>query len=350
MACWRLGAPVPRKATHTRGTPHLQRHPKPRRPHRDRCRVGPARHQPARPGRPAPPPALALRIRRAECRTRHRRRLADRTRRHRHPHPRRPGARSDHPVGTARSRPVDRLSLHPGNAAGTGPHAYTEVERRTRPATHPLITHDGRLLVLPWLVHTAQELYAAYLDEGRLPHPDLPQPVRKALRHHREQLDKRLEADLQTIARDAGLPHRYRLLEKTAAQLGIPGLIGEINLLIADPATQRLWVIEVKNPEGAVAPYAVIQHIQRFTQNYRDKLLNKTVTITVHATAAARACQAPEDLDWEVIPLMVTRSIEPAAFLADPKVPFTIADHLARILTASTTPRPGWNSPDGAPE
>jgi hypothetical protein len=244
---------------------------------------------------------------------------------------------------------VDRLSLHPGNAAGTGPHAYTEVERRTRPATHPLITHDGRLLVLPWLVHTAQELYAAYLDEGRLPHPDLPQPVRKALRHHREQLDKRLEADLQTIARDAGLPHRYRLLEKTAAQLGIPGLIGEIDLLIADPATQRLWVIEAKNPEGAVAPHAVIQHIQRFTKDYLGKLLDKTATITAHATAAARACQAPEDLDWEVIPLMVTRSIEPAAFLTDPKVPFTIADHLAQILTAPTTPRPGWNSPDGAP-
>ncbi|UYQ60036.1 hypothetical protein [Streptomyces peucetius] len=34
---------------------------------------------------------------------------------------------------------VARLRLHPGNAAGTGPHSYTEVERRSRPLTHPLI-------------------------------------------------------------------------------------------------------------------------------------------------------------------------------------------------------------------
>ncbi|MCM2431046.1 hypothetical protein [Streptomyces sp. RKAG337] len=243
---------------------------------------------------------------------------------------------------------VDRLRLHPGNAAATGPHAYTEVERRTRPATHPLITHDGRLLVLPWLIHTAQNLYAAYLDEGRLPHPDLPQPVTDALRRHRQHLDDRLEADLKTIARDAGLPHKFRLLEKTAAQLGIPGLIGEIDLLVADPAARRLWVIEAKNPHGAVAPHNLVQHLQRFDR-YCTKLLAKTATITAHASQAARACQAPEGMDWNVVPLMVTRTLEPAGFLADPKVPFTIADHLAQILADPASPHPGWNSPNGQP-
>ncbi|WP_042169391.1 hypothetical protein [Streptomyces sp. NBRC 110035] len=240
---------------------------------------------------------------------------------------------------------VDRLRLHSANAAPSGAHAYTEVERRIRPTTHPLIEHGGRLLLLPWLLHTSQELYAAYLDEGRLPHPDLPRPVGDALRRYRQQLDERLEADLQSVARTAGLPHRFRLLEKTAAQLGIPGLIGEIDLLVADPATQRLWVIEAKNPEGAVAPHALLQHVQRFTARYRDKLLAKAATITAHAAAAARACQAPGDLDWDVIPLMVTRSIEPAGFLADPKVAFTIADHLAQVLTSPASPHPGWNSP-----
>lgn len=240
---------------------------------------------------------------------------------------------------------VDRLRLHPGNAAPSGAHAYTEVERRIRPATHPLIEHGDRLLLLPWLLHTSQELYAAYLDEGRLPHPDLPRPVGDALRRYRQQLDERLEADIQSVARTAGLPHRFRLLEKTAAQLGIPGLIGEIDLLVADPATRRLWVIEAKNPEGAVAPHALLQHVQRFTARYRDKLLAKADTITAHAAAAALACQAPDDLDWDVIPLMVTRSVEPASFLADPKVAFTIADHLAQVLASPASPHPGWNSP-----
>lgn len=240
---------------------------------------------------------------------------------------------------------VDRLRLHPGNAAPAGPHAYTEVERRTRPVTHPLIDQGGRLLVLPWLVHAAQEAYAAYLDEGRLPHPDLPKQVGEALRRHRQHLDERLEADLKAIARDAGLPHHFRLLEKTAAQLGIPGLTGEIDLLIADPASQRLWVIEAKNPEGAVAPHNLVQHIRKFTERYRDKLLAKATTITTHAAAAARACKAPDGLEWTVVPLIVTRSIEPAAFIADPRVAFTTADHLAHTLAAAQPPRPGWNSP-----
>ncbi|MFD3662801.1 hypothetical protein ACFWVF_19760 [Streptomyces sp. NPDC058659] len=241
---------------------------------------------------------------------------------------------------------VDRLRLHSANATPAGAHAYTEVERRIRPSTHPLIEHGGRLLLLPWLLHTSQELYAAYLHEGRLPHPDLPRPVGDALRRHRQQLDERLEADIKAVARAASLPHRFRLLEKTAAQLGIPGLIGEIDLLVVDPATRRLWVIEAKNPEGAVAPHALLQHVQRFTTRYRDKLLAKAATITAHADAAARACQAPGDLNWDVIPLMVTRTIEPAGFLADPKVAFTIADHLAQVLTSPARPRPGWNSPD----
>lgn len=240
---------------------------------------------------------------------------------------------------------VDRLRLHPGNAAPTGPHAYTEVERRTRPVTHPLIDQAGRLLVLPWLVHAAQEAYAAYLDEGRLPHPDLPKQVGEALRRHRQHLDDRLEADLKAIACDAGLPHHFRLLEKTAAQLDIPGLTGEIDLLIADPASQRLWVIEAKNPEGAVAPHNLVQHIRKFTERYRDKLLAKAATITTHAAAAARACKAPDGLEWTVVPLIVTRTIEPAAFIADPRVAFTTADHLAHTLAAAQPPRPGWNSP-----
>ncbi|GLW04295.1 hypothetical protein Slala05_79250 [Streptomyces lavendulae subsp. lavendulae] len=240
---------------------------------------------------------------------------------------------------------VDRLRLNAGNAAPASPHAYTEVERRTRTATHPLIDHGGRLLVLPWVVHAAQELYAAYLDEGRLPHADLPKPVGEALRRHRQHLDERLEADLKAIALDAGLPHRFRLLEKEAAQVGIPGLSGEIDLLIADPARRRLWVIEAKNPEGAVAPHNLVQHIRRFTERYRDKLLAKAATITTHAAAAARACQAPAGLEWTVVPLIVTRSIEPAAFISDPRVAYAIADHLAHTLAAPQPPQPGWNSP-----
>lgn len=241
---------------------------------------------------------------------------------------------------------IDRLRLHPGNAAPTLPHAYTEVERRPRPATHPLIDHAGNLILLPWLLTNTQDLFGAYIDEGRLPHPDLPPSVRDALHRHGQRLDRQLESDIEAVARAAGLPHCARLLEKTAAQHGIPDLKGEIDLLVADPTTARLWVIEAKNPDGAVAPHNLRQHVKRFTERYRDKLLAKASTISAHAAAAARICGTPGDRDWTVIALLVTSTIEPAAFLAEPKVAYTTADHLHQLLIDPRTPRPGWNSPD----
>ncbi|MEU6572590.1 hypothetical protein [Streptomyces sp. NPDC046805] len=237
---------------------------------------------------------------------------------------------------------VDRLRLHPGNAASTVEHSYTEVERRTPPLTHPLITDGEQLLVLPWLAHASREAYAAYLDEGRLPHPDLPAPVRQALSRHRQQLDQRLEQDVRDAAHRAQLPHRFRLLEKAAANLGVPGLAGEIDLLVADSDRGRLWVIEAKNPIGAVASHALQQHIKKFTARYRDKLLAKAATVAAHAAHAAAACGVDGEQPWRVLPLMVTRTIEPAAFLADPRVPYTTVDHLTEVLTRADDPEPGW--------
>lgn len=135
---------------------------------------------------------------------------------------------------------------------------------------------------------------------------------------------------------------RARLLEKTAAQHGLPGLPGEIDLPIADAATARLWVIEAKNPEQGVAVHHVFQHVQRFGR-HRDKLLAKTAVIGDHA--AAHLCGAAGHLAWRTVPLLVTRTVEPAAFLTGPQVACTSADHLAAILAAPSDPLPGWNGP-----
>ncbi|MGW3311476.1 hypothetical protein ACWDG9_33390 [Streptomyces sp. NPDC001073] len=237
---------------------------------------------------------------------------------------------------------VDRLRLHPGNAAGPGEHSYTEVERRIRPLTHPLIAHGEQLLVLPWLAHVALETWATNLDDGHLPHPELPDTVGKALLRHRQQLDQRLEHDVRDAAHQAGLPHRFRLLEKTAATLGIPGLTGEIDLLVADPDTHRLWVIEAKNPTRAVAVHALQQHMKKFTTRYRDKLLAKAATVAQYAAHAAAACGVDGEHPWRVLPLMVTGTVEPAAFLEDPRIPYTTADHLTAILSQPNDPQPGW--------
>ncbi|WP_424534357.1 hypothetical protein ACOZ38_29195 [Sphaerisporangium viridialbum] len=239
---------------------------------------------------------------------------------------------------------IGRLLLDAGNAPGDRAHPYTEVERRTRLTTHPLIAHDGQILVLPWLIHTAQRVYAAYLADARLPRPDVPPAAAQHLDRHRQQHNDQLEHDLKTIAERAGLPHRSRLDVGPAARLGIPGLPGEIDLLVADERRERLWVIEAKNPHGAVAPHNLAQHLDRF-HTYRTKLLAKTTVIAAHPGPAAAACGVVSaGRTWRVIPLLVTRVLDPAAFTTDPAVPFTTADQLAQTLTGSAGPRPGWNT------
>ncbi|MDW4912518.1 hypothetical protein [Streptomyces californicus] len=238
---------------------------------------------------------------------------------------------------------VDHLVLHTSNATGTHAHAYAEVERRIRPTTHPLIAQRDGILIAPWLVRTSQHLYAASLGDGRLPRPDTPPKAADLLDRYRQQQNNQLETDLVEAAARAGLPHRSRLEAEPAARLGLPGLPGEIDLLVADPSRGRLWVIEAKDPHRTISSHSVAQHLGRFVR-YRRKLLAKAQLVSSHAAPAARACGVDTSRDWRVIPLFVTRSIDPAAFIADPEVAFTDIGRLTTLLTGGTDPDLGWNA------
>lgn len=238
---------------------------------------------------------------------------------------------------------VDHLVLHCGNAAGTHAHAYAEVERRIRPTTHPLIAHGDGILIAPWLIRTSQHLYGASLGDGRLPRPDTPPKAADLLDRYRQQQNNQLETDLVEAAARAGLPHRPRLDVGPAARLGLTSLPGEIDLLVADPPRGRLWVIEAKDPHRTISSHSVAQHLGRFVR-YRKKLLAKAQVVSSHAAAAAQSCGVDTSQDWRVIPLFVTRSIDPAAFIADPGVAFTDIAHLTALLIGSTDPGIGWNA------
>lgn len=247
------------------------------------------------------------------------------------------------------SAAIDPLVLDRGNAADDREHRYTEVERRPRLTTHPLISADpGQLLLLPWAIHTAQEVYAAAFQDGRLPHRDLPARVRGALAKHRQAIEQQLERDIAAIANRLGLPHVANFREKDAERAGLPTTGGEVDLLIADPATARLWVVEAKHPHPGHAPHAVIQHIRRFTDpkdGYLTKVLRKVDAVASNPQAVALACAAPTDGPWRVVPLIVTQAIDPTAFIADPRVAFTITDYLDQVLTTPADPGPGWWTP-----
>ncbi|MBV9025442.1 MAG: hypothetical protein JO362_17000, partial [Streptomycetaceae bacterium] len=241
---------------------------------------------------------------------------------------------------------IDPLTLDSGNASDDREHRYTEVERRARLTTHPLVSaRRGELLIIPWVIHIAQEVYESAFQDGRLPHRDLLLPARDALAKHRQAIEQQLEKDIAAVAHRLGLPYVANFKEKDAKRAGLPTTGGEIDLLIADPTTARLWIVEAKHPHPGHAPHAVNQHIDRFTDpkdGYLRKVQRKLDAIGSNPQAAARACGAPEDGTWRIVPLIVTRSIDPTAFITDPKVAFTIIDYLDQVLTAPEDPLPGW--------
>ncbi|MEU6071067.1 hypothetical protein ABZ864_43150 [Streptomyces sp. NPDC047082] len=244
---------------------------------------------------------------------------------------------------------IGRLTLDRHNADDPREHRYTEVERRARLATHPLVaTRPGELLILPWLIHTAQEVYEAAFQDGRLPDRDLPLPVREALARHRQAKEQQLERDIAAVAERLGLPYCANLKEKDAERVGLPTTGGEIDLLIADPATARLWVVEAKHPHPGYSPDAVIRHIKHFTDSKKGhlaKVLCKVDAVASKPRAAALACAVATDVSWRVVPLIVTQTIDPTAFITDPKVAFTVTNYLAHVLTSPEDPAPGWCPP-----
>ena len=89
----------------------------------------------------------------------------------------------------------------------------------------------------------------------------------------------------------------------------------------------------------------MIQHIKRFTDpkdGYLTKVLRKVDAVASQPQAAALACGAPSHITWRVVPLIVTQTIDPTAFITAPKVAFTITDHLDLVLTNPIDPTPGW--------
>lgn len=92
----------------------------------------------------------------------------------------------------------------------------------------------------------------------------------------------------------------------------------------------------------------MIQHIRRFTDSkdgYLAKVRRKVGAVASQPQAASLACGALSHGTWRVVPLIVTQTIDPTAFITDPKVAFTITDYLDQVLTNPIDPTPGWWMP-----
>ena len=223
---------------------------------------------------------------------------------------------------------------------------YWEIERRAyRLAVRPLIRIGDDLLVLPWLVAAAQEIYGAYLSDGRLPSPaaDMPKALQTALNQFRQMGNRQLERESADIIKEIGLPYRSNLDIHEAERAGVT-IPGEIDLLVADSERSRIWVCEVKDVSAAFSPRTIRKRVDKFLddEHYVEKLLDRSRAIQKNPVEAARLLGVKEaSLPWRIIPLMITRQVEPAAFVLAIEVPFVVLDDLKSILLGDDDPGPG---------
>jgi hypothetical protein len=133
-------------------------------------------------------------------------------------------------------------------------------ERSARLALRPLIeppqpAEEGELWLLPRCAHRTQYLLLTYLNDQQIPWPDasLPQPVREVVKAWHKLGEDHLETELATAASAAGLAFQANLKENKASRAGL-ALHGEIDLIAADPARRRIWVIEAKHLRQAFSP------------------------------------------------------------------------------------------------
>ena len=177
---------------------------------------------------------------------------------------------------------------------------------------------------------------------------------------------------LASAAAAAGLPFRPKLTKQKAARHGLQ-LAGEIDLIVADEKRRRIWIIEAKHLRPTYSPLEIGSRIADFhgsealalgkdTFEYRQLKSRAFRPYVIRVTANAQAVQHNKQAalrliaesfpkatlagamadDWDVIPLIVTTSVEASAFVRDPAVTFTLIDNLMDALVASERPNSGW--------
>ena len=231
------------------------------------------------------------------------------------------------------------LSLTPEDLRAE-PQEYWETERRAvRVDTRPFIIHGHMLYVLPCTSSVTVAMLSTYLEDGRLPWPHrvLPEGVKQALDKYRQKRNDQLEDDCYNILLNLGLVVCKKIRPRKARRLGIDSLAGEIDVLCINAALSHIWVIEAKDPYIPFSVRRIRKLIADFHEpdGYVDTLLEKVEDIKRNIPSLTSALDIAQPAkEWDVRGLMVTRTINPAAFKSNNRVPFCTLDELADVIVA----------------
>lgn len=215
---------------------------------------------------------------------------------------------------------------------------HWEVESRAaRIATRPFARDGSKIWVLPWTAEIALRIWVNNLSQHRLPIPndELPESVVAALQ--RAQQVRQREFEDECASRLDGLPLTtvVRIRENKAHLHGIKHLSGEIDILSIDTNRSTIFVVEAKDPFVPLSARTVHRQVAHFhePEGYVEKLAKKVrdVDSSAGSLAANKGVDAP-DRDWQVVGIMVTRNVSPAAYVKGCQTMFCTVDTLRETI------------------
>lgn len=228
--------------------------------------------------------------------------------------------------------------------------AHWETDRRARRISAcPFVeAGEGFVWVLPWTAESSIRVLANYLSDGRLPWPNsaLPTAVVSALETFRQAQNRELEDQVAAGLTDHGFIVRKSVKREKRAHYGLAALSGEIDAICIDVERSRIWVIEAKDPTIPFSGRNIRRMVDDFhkPKGYVSKLERKTREVEASASTLAAALAVPEpERDWTVVPLVVTRRVDPAAFAVNPRLSFCVADDVVDIVGRDQLPCPGFH-------
>jgi hypothetical protein len=234
---------------------------------------------------------------------------------------------------------VQYLTLRGGNLRATEMEHWEQERRPVRLLTRPFVElSPGMVCLLPWLSYSAQLVFKGYLSQGRLvllsETPSI--ALKTALDDFSQFQNAVLERALE-VAFQQKTPYVIRnVKEPDRIGLASAGWAGEIDGIAIDALANVIWVADAKDSSVAFSPMAIGRSIDRFNKigGYVEKLLKKAAAVAGNPSAVATALKVPNPHRvWRVIPVMVTRHVEPAAFTSGQRVQFCVLEDVEDLFT-----------------